>query len=101
MISRKENYLKPLEESSWYSARTRLGASAQSNREARPLIGPVDACGGMAAGSPSSCPRPCGPMGPGRGGGETISGKEPQKQGFGCREGELLTEKSSTHQANL
>jgi len=86
---------------SWYSARTRIGASAQSNPEARPLIGPVGACGGMAAGSPSSFPEPCGPMGPGRGSDETISGYESPKQVHRCCEGALLTGRSSTHAANL
>jgi hypothetical protein len=101
MISRIENYLKPLEEAPWYSARTRMDAGAQLNAEARPLIGPVDAYGGMAAGSPSSSPMPCGPMGPGRVIDETISGNQPLKQVSACCEGELLTEKSSTHAASL
>jgi|SRR6056297_379708 len=73
MISRIENYLKPLKETPWYSARTRKGASAQSNPEARPLIGPVGACVDIGDGCTRPVQRPFGPMGPGRVGQEALT----------------------------
>ena len=85
----------------WYSARTRIDAPAQSNSEARPLTGPVDACDGIVAGSPSPVQGPCVPMCPGRGGDDALPFAPWTLQGEGLYESYLPSEKASTHSVGL
>lgn len=85
----------------WYSARTRGCSPASLNSEVRPLTGPVYACDGIVAGSPSPVQGPCAPMCPGRGGDEALPFAAWPLRGDGLYDGYLPSWKEITHSVGL